>query len=74
MFGKNLGKLEEHAIFVLFMAIILIMLWHGIWGLLDNLQEYLNKRFAFRPMYFNGITILAVILIIGLYPQILEKL
>ena len=71
---KILGKLEEHAFFILFMAFILIMLWHGIWGLADNLEHYLQERYGFKKLYFNVITIFCVVLIIGLYPKILDKL
>jgi len=69
-----LGRLEEHAFFVLFMAFILIMLWHGIWGLADNLEHYLHERYGVKKPYFNIATIFAVVLIIGMYPQILKKL
>ena len=74
MSSKFLGKLEEHAFFILFMAFILIMLWHGIWGLADTLEHYLHERYGVKKIYFNGITILCVVLVIGVYPQILEKL
>jgi succinate dehydrogenase hydrophobic anchor subunit len=74
MSSKILGRLEEHAFFILFMAFILIMLWHGIWGLADSLEHYLHERYGFKKVYFNVITVFSVVLIIGLYPQILEKL
>jgi len=71
---KILGRLEEHAFFILFMAFILIMLWHGIWGLADNLEHHLHERYGVKKPYFNVVTIFAVVLIIGMYPQILKKL
>ena len=71
---KFLGRLEEHAFFILFMAFILIMLWHGIWGLADNLEHYLHTRYGLKKTHFNIITVFIVVLIIGLYPQILDKL
>ena len=71
---KSLGRLEEHALFVLFMAFILIMLWHGIWGLADNLENYLERTYGFKKVFFNSLTILIVVLIIGMYPEILDKL
>jgi succinate dehydrogenase hydrophobic anchor subunit len=74
MSSKILGRLEEHAFFILFMAFILIMLWHGIWGLADSLEHFLHERYGFKKVYFNVITVFSVVLIIGLYPQILEKL
>jgi succinate dehydrogenase hydrophobic anchor subunit len=71
---KILGRLEEHAFFILFMAFILIMLWHGIWGLADSFEQYLHERYGFKKIHFNLTTVLGVVLIIGLFPQILEKL
>ena len=71
---KILGRLEEHALFILFMAFILIMLWHGIWGLADNLEHYLQTRYGIKKTHFNIITVFIVVLIIGIYPQILDKL
>ena len=71
---KILGRLEEHALFILFMAFILIMLWHGIWGLADNLEHYLQTRYGLKKTHFNIITVFIVVLIIGLFPQILDKL
>jgi succinate dehydrogenase hydrophobic anchor subunit len=71
---KFLGKLEGHAFFILFTAAILVLLWHGIWGLADNLEHHLQERHGIKKPYFNVMTIFAVVLIIGLYPQILNKL
>jgi succinate dehydrogenase hydrophobic anchor subunit len=71
---KSLGQLEEHAAFILFMAFILTLLWHGIWGVADNIQEYIHNRFGIKPWQFNAATILLAVLIIGVYPQILEKI
>ena len=71
---KILGRLEEHAFFVLFMSVILIMLWHGIWGLADNLEQYLHERYEVKKLYYNIATVFAVVLVIGLYPQILDRL
>jgi succinate dehydrogenase hydrophobic anchor subunit len=74
MVVKSLGQLEEHAYFVLFMAFILVLFWHGVWGLADNLEHYLKDQYGMRKEYFNAATIMLVVLIIGLFPKILEKL
>ena len=71
---KFLGRLEQHVFFILFMAFILIMLWHGIWGLADSLEHYLQTRYGLKKTHFNIITVCIVVLIIGIFPQILEKL
>ena len=74
MVTKSLGQLEEHAYFVLFMAFILVLFWHGVWGLTDNLEQYLQNKYGIKKVYFNAATIMLVVLIIGLFPKILEKL
>jgi hypothetical protein len=71
---KYLGQLEEHAAFMIFIAVIVILLWHGIWALTDELQHYLERRFGLNRIYFNVMSIMLVVLIIGLHPQMLEKL
>jgi succinate dehydrogenase hydrophobic anchor subunit len=73
MVSKSLGQLEEHAFFVLFMAFIIVLFWHGVWGLADNTESYVVKRLGFKKEIFNVVTIMAVIFIVGLYPQILGK-
>ena len=74
MVVKSLGQLEEHAYFVLFGGLILVLFWHGVWGLTDNLEHYLKDRYGMRKEYFNVATIMLVVLIIGVFPKILEKL
>ena len=71
---KSLGRLEGHALSVLFMAFILVMFWHAIWGLADNLENYLERTYGLKKVFFDSLTILIVVLIIGMYPEILEKL
>jgi len=74
MVVKSLGQLEEHAYFILFGSVILVLFWHGIWGLADNLEHYLKDRHGIRKEYFNIATVMLVVLIIGVFPKILEKL
>jgi len=56
------------------MAFILIMLWHAIWGVADYVEEYLQEQYRIKKVNINLITMLIVVLIIGIYPEILEKL
>jgi len=74
MVVKSLGQLEEHSYFILFAGGILVLFWHGVWGLTDNLEHYLKDHHGIRKEYFNVATIIAVILIIGVFPKILDKL
>ena len=74
MGAKSLGQLEKHAFFIIFMSTILVLFWHGLWGIADMLGEHLEKRHNIRKLHFHIITIFLVILIIGLFPKILDKL
>lgn len=74
MIGKSLGQLEEHAFFILFTAFILILFWHSIWGILDKIETVCEARFNITKIQFNILSLLFVVLIIGLFPMILQKL
>ena len=74
MARKSLGQLEEHAYYILFMAFILIIFWHAVWGVTDTIQEYVEKHYNIKPIYFHIGTTGIVVLIIGLHPEILDKL
>jgi len=67
-------KLEEHAFFILFMGFILIVFWHGVWELLNELVDHLHEKHGFKKRNMYIISILIVILLIGVFPQILEKI
>lgn len=71
---KSLGQLEKHAYFVLFVALILVLFWHGTWGLADALEAFLKKHYNIDKLTFNSLTIIFVVLMIGVFPQILQKL
>ena len=74
MIGKSLGQLEEHTFFILFTAFILILFWHAIWGILDKIETVCEARFNITKIQFNILSVLIVILIIVLFPIILQKL
>lgn len=67
-------RLEEHAFFILFIAIILMIFWHAVWELLGELTNYLHEKYGFKKVYIYGVSLLGVILLIGIFPQILEKI
>ena len=67
-------RLEEHAFFILFIAIILMIFWHAVWELLGELTNYLHEKYGFKKVYIYAVSLLGVILLIGIFPQILEKI
>ena len=37
-------RLEEHAFFILFIALVRLVWWYAVWGLLDEFTSYLQKH------------------------------
>jgi len=74
MLTKSLGQLEERAAFIIFMASIALFFSHGLWGLTDKLEAHLEQRHNINRLHFNVFTILFVIIIIGIFPKILDRI
>jgi hypothetical protein len=74
MLTKSLGQLEEHAAFIIFMATIAILYTHAVWGLADKFEEHIGTNHNIRKIHFHLFTLIAVVLIIGLFPRILQRL
>ena len=67
-------KMEEHAFFILFIAFIIVVFWYAVWELLDEFVEYLNRKYGVKNTHTNIVILLLVILIIGFFPQVLNKI
>ena len=67
-------RLEEHAFFIIFIALILMVFWHAVWELLGELTDYLHKKYGMKKVHIYMISLLGVLLLIGIFPQILEKI
>ena len=67
-------KLEEHAFFILFVAIILMVFWHAVWELLGELTDYIHRQYGVKKRDVYIISLMIVTLLIGIFPQILEKI
>ena len=72
--AQSLGDMENHAFFVLFIAVILIIFWHAVWELLTELTETIHRRHGVPKWKVYMGSVVMVILFIGVYPQILEKI
>ena len=66
--------MEEHAFFILFIAFIIVVFWYAVWELLDEFVEYLNRKYGVKNTHTNIVILLLVILIIGFFPQVLNKI
>lgn len=67
-------RMEEHAFFILFIALVLIVWWYAVWGLLDEFTTYLHKKYGIQKRNIYAIFLLFVVLLIGIFPQILKKI
>jgi len=72
--ARSLGDMEEHAFFVLFVAFVLIVFWHAVWELLTEFADVIHRRRGIPKWKIYVGSLVFVILIIGVYPQILEKI
>jgi len=73
MVVKSLGQLEAHAFFVLFTAFILVLFWHATWGVADMVEHYFVDELHVKKFMFNVATLMFVVILIGLFPQMLLK-
>jgi len=71
---SSLGRIEEEAHIVLSMLIIVVLLWHGVWGMADEIEVNVKEAYGIPKLHFNMLTILLVLLIISLFPKILHML
>lgn len=72
--GKSLGQLEEHAFFILFLATLLVFFWVAVWGLTEELLTSLEQTYGIKKTSLYMGLLGSVVLLIGLFPQMLEKL
>jgi len=74
MMSPSLGRLEEHAFFILFTGLMIVIFWYGAWALLEEFAEHLYRRYGISKWKISVIMLLFVIAMIGFFPQILEKI
>jgi hypothetical protein len=51
-----------------------MIFWHAVWELLGELTEYLHEKYGFKKAYIYIVSLLGVMLLIGIFPQILDKI
>ena len=71
---RSLGAIENHAFFILFISFIIILFWHAVWELLTELTDSIHKQYGIKKWKIYGIYLLIILLIIGVYPRMLEKM
>jgi hypothetical protein len=74
MFGGSLGRIEEHAFFIIFVAFILIVFWYAVWELLTEFIDTIHKQYGIKKWKIHMLALIGVFFIIGGCPQILKKI
>jgi len=72
--AKSLGRSEERAHIILFMGFIIVLFWHGVWGMADELEVNTREVYGHPKIYFNLVTIAFVVIMIWIFPRILYKI
>ena len=51
-----------------------MVFWHAVWELLSELTDYLHARYGIKKRNIYLLSILLILLLAGIFPQILQKL
>jgi succinate dehydrogenase hydrophobic anchor subunit len=73
MVRTTLGKLESHAFFLLFIAFILTVFWYSMWGILDDMADYMKKKLGLtkHTIYIGMLGF--VLIVVAIFPKMLER-
>ena len=74
MARRSLGDLEQHAFYILFVGILVVLFWFAIWELMTELVNYVHYRYYIPKWKVYMCLLLAVILCVDIFPQLLEKI
>jgi len=64
---------EKHAFFILFISVIAIAWWVSIWGLMEGYIDWLENNYKVKRVIIYLYLFAAVMLIIFLFPELLDK-
>lgn len=71
--GPTLGQLEETAVYDIFLGVILVLFWAATWGLIEEAVTRIQDRYEVpRWKIYLGL-LLAVMIVVGICPQMLAK-
>jgi hypothetical protein len=70
----SLGQLEEHALFILLMATIVVIFWASTWHLLEELVNSIHERHRISKVYIYSGFLILVFLVCAAYPKLLQRI
>jgi hypothetical protein len=69
----NLQKLEQNALFDIFLGVILVLFWAATWGLIEELVTKIQeKKEIARWKIYLGL-LMFVMFVVGMCPEMLAK-
>ena len=76
MVGGSLSRvrLEEHAFFILFIAVVIMIFWHSVWELLSDFTSYIEKKYGYKRWKIHATSLLCILILIAVFPQILTRI
>ena len=76
MIGSSLSRVrqEEHAIFILFIAVVIMIFWHSVWELLSDFTSYIEKKYGYVKWKIHAAFLVFILILILIFPQILSRI
>lgn len=71
--STGIVALEEHALFIVFVSVLLVLMWFSMWGLLDEFVDWAEERYQQPKARIYGGILLGVVLLILLFPESLQR-
>jgi hypothetical protein len=74
MARQTLGDLEEHTFYILFIGFLVIVFWQAIWGLIEELTAFIERKYGVKKWKTHALLLMGVILLVETHPKLLEKI
>ena len=70
----SLARLEQHSVFIVFLAFILVIFWASSWHVFDEFVIYVNRHYNISKLNIYLYSLLFVFAFFAVYPKLLERL
>ena len=76
MVGGSLSRIrqEEHAFFIIFIAIVIMVFWHSVWELLSDLTDYIKDKYGYVKWKIHFAFLVFILTLILIFPQVLTRI
>jgi len=70
----SIVELEKHAVFIIFLAFVLVIFWASSWHVFDEFVMYVHRRYQITKLNIYLYSLLFVFAFFAIYPKLLERL